>query len=152
MHKSERILIIRISKDNDDTGFWICNIYAPCGKKDKIAFFKKSSKLIVDLMNFGHEPMVCIGDFNSVLNNDLDVISGEYHDGNVVKEFNTFIEHVGLLDIWRVENPSTKSFTWRNNSMKSARRLDYIFGTENIMAQFKQVKITSIGFSDHRMI
>ena len=66
------------------------------------------------------------GDWNNVLNMKLDKCGGL----NICKKkynesFNTFIEQLELLDIWRVRNKEEKRFTWRQKTPNIRCRLDY---------------------------
>ena len=76
--------------------------------------------------------MIC-GDFNTVLSNENDIISGEKHPTSLVESFNNFIHETDLEDIWRIFNPDIKEYTWsrRSKGKFTARRLDYILLNDN---------------------
>ena len=47
--------------------------------------------------------IVC-GDFNCVLDNELDIISGDQHNTRDVNKFNDFVLKSELNDVWRLFN------------------------------------------------
>jgi hypothetical protein len=106
------------------------------------------------LSNLEHDQMVVCGDFNAVLNNDLDIISGEKHSTKTVKLFNDFADSCGLFDIWRLFNPNDKDFTWSRkiNGFFVARKLDYILASENTIDNVFECNIGSILQTDHRCV
>lgn len=65
----DRILVLLVKTNSFD--FILINIYAPNNIKDKILFFEK---LQLTLQNFSSDKIVLMGDFNSVIDNDLDII------------------------------------------------------------------------------
>ena len=127
------------------------NIYSPCGESEKIKFLTEVERIIKNTVP--HEYLanvICLGDFNNVLDNDLDIITGSKHPARTVIKFNDFITELGLIDIWRRQNPNTKVFTWSRGSPVIARRLDYILIGENVSMHAINSNIKTIGFSDHR--
>ena len=49
------------------------------------------------------ENIICLGDFNIVADNSLDIISGSPHSERTIKEFSNFRNKLSLHDIWRVK-------------------------------------------------
>ena len=93
-----------------------------------------------------------MGDFNTVVDNDLDVISGNKHKENVIEMFKEFIYTFNLVDSWRVKNPTAQSFTWSRDNPLTARRLDYVLAQEQFVPFLYHSEIKNIGFSDHRAV
>ena len=91
-----------------------------------------------------------MGDFNTVLNNNLDIISGEKHNYKVVNEFNALVSSLLLVDIWRVTHPLKKEFTWNKDNPYTARRIDYALVSESLTPFCKDPNIKHVGFSDHK--
>ena len=79
--------------------------------------------------------------------NNLDVISGEKHNGDVVQRFRKLINENLVIDSWRHLHPNEKMYSWRRGNI--ARRLDYILIGEDIIQYLDNASINSIGFSDH---
>ena len=128
------------------------NVYAPNGDKEKCIFFNDLQKLVETAVTECEcNNIVLVGDCNAVLNNQYDIISGLPHAKMVVDSFNSFVNRMDLVDIWRLKNPKAKAFTWscRNPSF-TARRLDYILLSSNIATSCKEIGIKNIGFTDHK--
>ena len=69
---NERCLISYIHTDS--TKIAIVNVYAPCVVSEKLTFLNYISTQISE---FCDDHLLLMGDFNTVLNNNLDIISGE---------------------------------------------------------------------------
>ena len=150
IHASERCLISNITIDG--TLFAIVNIYAPCISTEKIEFLNfiklNINQLCTDLSN----QLILLGDFNIVIDNKLDIISGEYHSANIVKRFSNLINDLLLVDVWRSMHGNRKEFSWSKNTPYTARRIDYIFTSEYLIPFCKSSDISYLGFSDHKAI
>ena len=70
----DRLIIISVQHGNYK--LIIANVYAPNNSADKIAFFRTLHNALVDYRN--HDVMI-LGDFNCVMNNTLDIVSGRPH-------------------------------------------------------------------------
>jgi len=69
-----------------------------------------------------------------------------------VASIGCFQDEFDLVDIWRVKNPETKSFTWCQSSPKIFCRLDYWFISNNLHDWIQTTdKITAIK-TDHSAI
>ncbi len=95
-----------------------------------------------------------MGDFNTVRDNKLDIVSGTLHSQRTINSFNEFSDLFNLHDIWREQNPNLKAYTWSKPNMTSARRLDYILtganftdSNYNLETYFQSVELT-----DHRSV
>ena len=72
------------------------------------------------------ENIILGGDFNCPLNPFLDKKGGILTPRkSVVKTIESLQDELDLVDIWRIKNPTKKSFTWGQNSPMVFSRLDY---------------------------
>ena len=63
-----------------------------------------------------------------------------------------FSENLGLTDIWRLFNPETKRYTWRQNQPALHCRLDFFLVSESSLCDVTHADIV-LGFkADHSMI
>ena len=87
-----------------------------------------------------------------MIDNKLDIISGEKHTKLRSDNFNNVIDTNNLFDIWRLHNIEEKEFSWSRVISCSliARRLDYILVSEYIVNQTLESSIISFPNSDHR--
>ena len=100
----ERILSLSLSYNEQD--ITVLNVYGPNNDTDKQEFLTELENYLQHL----HESknVFVAGDFNMVLNNDIDVISGNPHDSKIVSRFNEFMCSTDLYDVWRLYNGNTR--------------------------------------------
>lgn len=144
---SDRILIVKVLLGNRETA--IVNVYAPCNIPATKLFI---TNLIDTVNDLDCEEKVVCGDFNAVMNNRLDIISGDKHHEALVNSFNDFVEKCDLIDAWRSCNPHTSEFTWSRVSQGklTARRLDYVLLSDSAHNNLSETDICSVSSSDHR--
>ena len=151
VYESSRILISSV-KVNSQTIF-IVNVYAPCIEKEKSNFLTYLYETInTHILSKGFINIICQGDFNMVLNNELDIISGEKHNVETVANFQKWVNELEFIDTGRMHNPTQKLFSWKRGSPAISRRLDYVFISQSLVPFFEWHSILSIGFSDHRLV
>ena len=76
-------------------------------QQKKIGFFQHAYGIIKNVKNeYNDDPLICMGDLNCVLSNELDIISGEPHSFSGephsfvhIKEFNDFLIGLNLNDV-----------------------------------------------------
>ena len=66
-----------------------------------------------------------------------------------VKELEEIVIENDLIDIWRIQNPECKKFTWRQKASLIQRRLDYWFVPESLKDNVAKIKIVSAVRTDH---
>ena len=88
-----------------------------------------------------------------VLDNKIDIIAGEHHNEGVVRSFNNFVKDLLLIDVWRYLHGKKQEFSWRKSKPFIARRLDYIFTSEQLLPFCKIANICELGSSsDHKAV
>ena len=92
----------------EDITYTLINVYGP--NEDNPDFWLMLSK---ELRAFANENMVIGGDFNMVMNNDMDSLSRETSHENSKKVIKHIVDEFYLEDIWRIQNPDTKTYTWQ---------------------------------------
>ena len=142
----DRIVSINIKAEKE---ICIFNIYAPCGQRDTKEFLVNLKPTVEKSKA---EIKILCGDFNTVMCNDKDIISGEKHSTPLVNAFNNLKEECELHDVWRVFNRENKEYTWsrKKNNQFIARRLDYILVNDNAMDNIRESNLFSVPSSDHR--
>ena len=150
LRADERVIASELVIDKNK--YCIINVYAPNKSKEKQVFFKDLGNFL-NKLNPEYRVFIC-GDFNTVLNNKLDIISGENHDMRDINYFKTFIDKFDLHDIWRLHNPDVKDFTWskKQNNLFLARRLDYILCNDFSLSSINSIEHNIICCSDHKAV
>ena len=129
--ENERFLISKINIDN--LIFTLLNVYAPCINTEKYIFFDKLSKYVHEFQLSEASYFIILGDFNTVLDNKLDIFSGEKHNDNIVNRFNYVVNDILAIDIWRYLHGKKREFSWCKNKPFIARRLDFILVSEDLL-------------------
>ena len=128
----------------------LANIYGP-SSGDSPDFFKT---LATKLEQFGNENMILGGDWNVVLDRNLD--SRNYASTTNRPRSRTAIlnmmSKLDLIDIFRTLYPSSRKYTWRKfNSIKQGR-LDFFLISNNLLSEINGSNIGSSYRSDHSFI
>ena len=94
------------------------------------------------------------GDFNvvHVLDSNLDGQGGKLTPKESAKHIEDICSSLDLVDIWRVRNPGTKRFSWRQKTLFIQRRLDYWLADNALQEEIDQVDIIPSIKSDHSAI
>ena len=97
--------------------------------------------------------MILGGDFNCPLNTTLDKKGGILIlRKSVVASINYIQDECDLVDIWRIKNPDTKSFTWSQNSPLIFCRLDFWLISNNLQDLVSSTDIIPAIKTDHSTI
>ena len=130
--------------------FTIVNCYAPSNDKDKLLFLKELEHFIRDKNDVDN--WVVTGDFNNVLDNDIDIVSGLPHDISTVRAFQDLVSSCELFDVWRLFHGDERDFSWTNNSPINwiARRLDYMLVNSTLFDKSVNCDLVTVEKSDHR--
>ena len=139
-----RLLVIHLKGEGIDVV--IADVYAPNLKAEKKIFFD----LIFERFNdFEGSQVIIMGDFNSVINNDLDIVSGNPHCTQDVQRFSQTMSRLNVIDVWRALHADEKAYTWSKAQPFIARRLDYCFVSDNVMQSCVSCDIVSLLNTDH---
>ena len=145
-----RYILLNATVQGSD--FLLANIYAPNKVHEQCEFFKHLYKLIENLHVSTEQNIVIGGDYNVILNPDLDCSGGNPTKKDSVNCIQDMCLNFDLVDIWRVRNPQCKRFTWRQKSPVIQRRLDYWLLSDSYQEEVNNVdKILSINL-DHSAI
>ena len=100
-----RLIMCELQYDNQN--FLLCNLYNYNTDDPGII------KLIQENMQgFTAENIIIGGDFNFVMNDDLDAKNQCTSHNSTRMVLSQLIDNNDLVDIWRIKNPDTFSFTW----------------------------------------
>ena len=103
-----------------ESPFVLLNLYAPTKLGDQSVFFHEILS-VLQTANFNSECRITMGgDFNVHLDAVLDNSGGKSEIKPTVKNIKDIMLANNLIDVWRLRNPQTKLFTWRQkNSFNS---------------------------------
>ena len=137
----------------DDKVYVLVNIYAPNKDKDSVQFFGKLFTMLQTNNLDSEENIILGGDFNFPLNPILDKRGGiMIPRKSVVDNIESLQNELDLVDIWRVKNPQTKSYTWSQKSPTILCRLDYWLISNNLCDFVNSTDIIPAIKTDHAAI
>lgn len=146
-----RILIIKVNIDEAE--FFICNVYAPVSGhvENQVGFLKELS---AELLPLKHSNLLLGGDWNVVLNSDIDKKGGHTACKNIkyrelLKNMFTDLETV---DCWRLYHPNKKRYTWFQHHPPVFCRLDMWFVSDNLLNILSYCNIETGFKTDHSII
>jgi exonuclease III len=148
-----------LEEEKDTEGRWTVARINIKGQELKIGNYygpnednpKHLEELLKTLDNMETERIILAGDFNLVLNINMDKHGG-------LKKTNTRCQHTlknwmennNMTDIWRAKNPHTKKYTWISNTKpKIMCRLDFILISDNLQGYYQNADIVPGYRSDH---
>ena len=112
-------------------------------------FFKEIAKEIQER----HEQKIIIGDFNLVLDVDLDR-HNTYNNNKAMEEVKNIMEQYYLCDIWRIQHEKDKEYSWfkRGQGLNKASRIDFALVSLGLSQQVKHSIYLSSIYTDHRAL
>lgn len=126
----------------------IATVYAP--NEDDPQFF---TSFFDHLMDFECEEIVVGGDFNLVLNVDVDKKGGHARThSNSQETLKNLAAQFDLIDAWRIINPDSRKYTWRRRRPEISCRLDFFLVSQSLMCKVRDANIL-VGYkTDHSLI
>ena len=132
--------------------FVYVNIYAPNKVKDQCIFFEEIQKQLDELELEENCEVIIGGDFNVILDADLDGTGGKLQVKESCKQIDNLCSSFDLIDIWRIRNPDVKRFTWRQKNPIVQRCLDFWLMTSSIQEEVENVDVIPEIRTDHSAI
>ena len=133
----------------DDKLLKIINIYGP--NSDDISLFDKLHTYIAENED---SDFIIGGDFNTVLNTDIDKRNGLTGTHNKCRDaIKNIIDIHNIADIWRIQHPDAKKYTWHSSHKPPIFcRLDYFLISNNLINSIKNSTIKPGYKTDHSFI
>lgn len=142
-----RIAIAKIRMEGKNIAF--ISAYAP--NMFDAAFYDLLTKTLLNLTGFY---LVLGADFNAVWDPNMDRTGGfESRDQRLASEaLRRWALNTGMVDVWRMLNPSLKDFSFYSGRHKSFSRLDFVFASRDLFQNIKNACYIPITWSDHKPI
>ena len=126
----------------------LITIYGP--NTDNPGFFENFQSL---LQNDAADYNIICGDFNLVLNPDLDTYNYRHlNNPNSRKAVLKIMKDNDLSDLYRYFHPETKRYTWRRKNPIKQARLDMFLASSNILDICNNCDIKTSYRSDHSAV
>ena len=127
----------------------VVNIYAP--NEDDAEFYER---LFTDIASFNVTNNIIAGDYNLVLNVDIDKSGGNAKTNSKAQVcVKRYMEALDLCDIWRVRNANLKEYTWRRRRPSLIQcRLDFFIISDSLVNMVSGITIGNSFMSDHSLV
>ena len=149
--KNGRLQILACEHENQKLMF--INIYNTNEEKTQIKHLKllqTKLELFEDILEY---KIILGGDFNFVLDRDLDAEGGaKTMMPKSIAELIKIESKFELCDIFRVRFPKKRRFTWRKNNPKTKRRLDFFLISNDLQENVEKIEVLASVSSDHNPI
>ena len=130
----------------------LVNIYGP-NRDNKLVDFYHSVLKSIKIHNFDTDNIIMGGDFNCPLNPILDKRGGNLMPRqSVINAIESLQWELDLHEIWRIKNPTERSFTWSQPEPLVLSRLDYWLISNSISDNVCDVDIIPSIKTDHSAI
>ena len=127
---------------------YLLTIYGP--NADRPEFYQEVDKL---LQKYDATYNIICGDFNLVLNPDMDMHNYKYvNNPKARKTVLSFIESHDLLDVYRHYHPQTKRYSWHKRNPIKQARLDFFLVTSTMSDIVTKCDIKPSYRSDHSIL
>ena len=135
-----------------DSEYALINIYNDNIEKDQLKTLQEVIEKIEQLDINPDTKVVLAGDFNFYFNKELEAVGG--NPKTKVQSIASFLkikEKYNLVDIWRIQHPKEKRYTFRQNRItgKLKRRLDFIFISDHLQTSVVNTDIKVAMCTDH---
>ena len=111
--------------------------------------------MLETIKNLSDKHIVSTCDFNFFFNTSLDSYGGKPTLKNkFMAKFIELKEKFDLCDIWRIRNPKTKRYTFRQKHVSGLiqRRLDYFYISTSVQVSVKNTDVLASLLTDHSPI
>ena len=131
----------------------LINVYVPNYNAEKIIFFNDLHENIKRLGIDRNDIIIAAGDWNTIISANIDKAGGQTIEGETLTtEMKTLKLDLNLHDIWRLKNPLTKRYTFRQRNPLIQSRLDYFLISHCSLDMVEETHILASFCSDHSCI
>ena len=144
-----RYIAMEISLENES--FLFLNVYAPTRDhpNEQVTFMEDLFKVTE---RYAHCSLLVGGDMNMCLDPSLDKHGEPDKSSKYRNHIKEYCDHFNIIDIWRVQNPDTRRYTWRQSNPLRQSRIDYFFISTHLLYNISQTDIAPSYKSDHSLI
>ena len=153
-HKDNNGRFLLLNCKIDKNPLIIVNLYSPTKDKHSAQLnFIENIKPKID--EYSDKNIIIGGDLNTYLDINLDKKGGKTEQYTAYNNtIHSICEELNLVDIWRIRNPNTKTFTRRENSKSGLiqSRLDYFLISNSLSYLITNTEIKPGLMSDHSLV
>ena len=125
----------------------LANVYAP--NEDDPSFFGVLQGMLSEM---GDYPIIFGSDLNEVMDSTLDRSSTSVRSSRAQVALKDMTQELGLVDVWRIMNPTSRDYTFYSPPHRSFSRIDYFLTSQSLVPSVLSSKIGNRIISDHSPI
>ena len=130
--------------------FLFINIYNENTQKGQNTLLEKLISILENFTDLQDHQIIIGGDWNFILDKNLDALGGSPQlKLPSISKLLKINEKYDLIDIYRVRYPNQKRFTFRQNSPRRLRRLDFFIISNSLQESVKKIDVLNSVSSDH---
>ena len=131
----------------------LINIYAPNIETEQVIFLQDIDKILNRSQISSFDSIIIGGDWNIVRDNVLDKSRGINDIRNNTRDnIDKLLNKYELNDSWRIKNPTTRRFSWRQKTPLIQCRLDFWLISDMLFDEISEIDIIPSVRSDHSAI
>ena len=141
-----RLIVFDLEQDGQK--LCVAAIYAP--NTDSPQYFKNLDKILKNRC----EHKIILGDFNLVLDVEMDRENTYCNNNNAKAEVEELMEHYGMKETWRMHNTDRKEYSWikKGSWPTKASRIDFALISAGIDQKVQTIQYISSTMTDHRAL
>ena len=150
---SGRFILLKANLEGENV--YVVNVYAPNNETKAVDYFHKVNLLLQKENIDAFSNIIMGGDFNCALNPFLDrksVSSNMSMKHPLVNAISELMRTFDLQDLWRIRNPTLKSYTWSHRTKIQFSRIDYWLTSSSLQECIGNIDIIGAVKSDHSAI
>ena len=144
--------ILKLDVKVDESNFVLVKRYIPNTETVQTATLHDLDKMLGTIKDLYDKQIVLAVDFNFIFDTSLESYGGKPTlKKKYIAKFIEFKEKFDLCDIWRIRNPKTKRFTFRQKHASGLiqRRLDHIYISNSMQVSVKNTDGLVSLLTDH---
>ena len=114
------------------TEYLLINLYSGNTQPEQLNILESLSKILKDFLDLSEKNSIFAGDFNLLFDQKLESAGGNpVLKKLALSKLIELKESLNVCDIWRIRNPKSKAFTFRQRHFSGIlqRKLNYLFQT-----------------------
>ena len=150
IHKDQSGRIISIDLNFNSNNFSLCNIYAPNDQRQQQEFIHNLSTYL--MANTDIENLLIGGDWNVSLQ-AIDKKGGiPWKPTTSRDQLVSMMKEFDLVDVFREQKPTKKSFTFESKSLKICSRIDFFLIPRYQIYLVEQIETVTSNAPDHKAV
>jgi len=131
-------------------GCEVWEFLAPCDSQQQTLFTPNLCTDIVSKTNTSRT--IIAGDWNTTLHSIDKRRRRQWQETSYRNSLHSFMDELGLVDVYRVVHPKKKAFTYESKSLKLKSRIDFFLIGQSLKSNITTAEIRSSIAPDHKAI